>query len=131
MVKKIKFGFVSLVTIYFDIRLQVADGDTAHSIRDKNGDMNAIDNSYMSSIVMVHAEKTDILEKVIKDRNDMQFHLSSQVEILQQTLQELESDMNVNHREAHDRIGSLEKTKRAAEINLEKQRTARGWYRPN
>ena len=96
-----------MAVVSYHIRLQVADGDTAHSILDKNGDTNAINNSYMSSIVMVHAEKTDILEKVIKDRNDMQFHLSSQVEILHQTLQELESNMNVNKRDAHDRIGSL------------------------
>lgn len=114
-----------MVPLY--IRVQDTDDDddnTTHSPQDKNRDMNAIDNSYMSSIVTAHAEKTDILEKVIKERNDMQFHLSSQVEILQQTLQELENDMNDNRRSANNQISSLEQSKTAVETNIEQEQTS-------
>jgi len=111
------------VVVPSHIQVKVTEEDTTHR-QDKNSDMNTIDNNYMSSIVMAHAEKTDILENVIKERNDMQFHLSSQVEILQETLQALESDMNVNQQDSSNRISFLENAKKAAEMNLEKEQMA-------
>ena len=78
----------------------------------------------MDAIVIAHAELQDQMDTIVRERDQSEQFLSSQIELLETKVKDLKDAMKVQSLESRSRIESLEQSKAEAEKDMDDLRMA-------